>query len=238
MKFYKLVVLAIAALVLNACATTQATTLENTEPKAAEIAPQAASEMTDLPVIVDSPTPKNKHPQIKLKRLFMTVQPYEMTYDLSNQILNPIKVRTTYDRHSKVLCTLDNLMEIKVEAHIETGSGPETSWFRTQACGTEGWITSESIEGEPLPSAEAATAPTGESMGTFTASSHQWGVFDPPSNVRVVPYGDVLCTVEEKQLIDVSGYVSIEQADGSSDIWRKTNACGSDGWIHGSQLQS
>lgn len=53
-------------------------------------------------------------------------------------------------------------------------------------------------------------------------------VFDPPSNVRTKPDGNrVLCTVEAKKTIKVSG----------TGEWLKTDACGKQGYIHRRQLR-
>lgn len=53
-------------------------------------------------------------------------------------------------------------------------------------------------------------------------------VFDPPSNVRTKPDGNkVLCTVEAKRTIKVSG----------TGEWLKTDACGKQGYIHRKQLR-
>jgi hypothetical protein len=54
-------------------------------------------------------------------------------------------------------------------------------------------------------------------------------VFDPPSNVRSSPDGSVLCSVEQISIIRVY----VEPRDG----WYSTRACGSNGWIHESQIR-
>ena len=53
-------------------------------------------------------------------------------------------------------------------------------------------------------------------------------VFDPPSNVRVSPNGEILCSVKERTSIRILG------AEGS---WYKTDVCGSPGFIQAGQLQ-
>ncbi len=53
-------------------------------------------------------------------------------------------------------------------------------------------------------------------------------VFDPPSNVRVSPNGDVLCVVRSRQNIDLYG---------SKGDWYYTDVCGSMGLINSSQLR-
>ena len=53
-------------------------------------------------------------------------------------------------------------------------------------------------------------------------------VFAPPSNIRDVPNGDILCTIEETGNLSVFG---------STGSWYYTNACGSFGVIHSSQIR-
>ena len=53
-------------------------------------------------------------------------------------------------------------------------------------------------------------------------------VFDPPSNVRVSPNGEILCSVKEKTTISIYG---------SSGSWYKTDVCGSMGFIQAQQLK-
>lgn len=56
-------------------------------------------------------------------------------------------------------------------------------------------------------------------------------VFDPPSNVRNRPNGELLCTVREFQAIQIYGGVT-----GGGD-WYRTNVCGTSGVIHKSQVR-
>lgn len=53
-------------------------------------------------------------------------------------------------------------------------------------------------------------------------------VFDPPSNVRVSPNGNLLCVVKSPQTIDLYG---------RNGEWYYTDVCGSMGVIHSSQLR-
>lgn len=53
-------------------------------------------------------------------------------------------------------------------------------------------------------------------------------VFDPPSNVRVSPNGNLLCVVRSPQTIDLYG---------KTGGWYYTDVCGSMGVIHSSQLR-
>lgn len=108
-----------------------------------------------------------------------------------------------------------------------------------QTAGHTAVVASTPVSQAPAPASRPAVASrqTDASIDGFIPSSHEWFVYDPPSNVRTVPAGDILCTIQDKRFIYVSGYISVGKEDGGSDIWRKTNACGSEGWIHGSQLQ-
>lgn len=53
-------------------------------------------------------------------------------------------------------------------------------------------------------------------------------VFDPPSNVRVAPNGQVLCVVRSPQTINLYG---------TNGEWYYTDICGDMGLIHSSQLR-
>lgn len=53
-------------------------------------------------------------------------------------------------------------------------------------------------------------------------------VFDPPSNVRKSPNGDILCSVRERGAINIYG---------SADSWYYTDVCGTMGMIHSSQIR-
>lgn len=58
--------------------------------------------------------------------------------------------------------------------------------------------------------------------------SRQALVFDPPSNVRASPNGDILCSVNDRRDINIYG------SDGGG--WYYTDACGQIGVIHHSQI--
>lgn len=53
-------------------------------------------------------------------------------------------------------------------------------------------------------------------------------VFDPPSNVRESPNGDILCSVQRTSTINIYG---------STGEWYYTDVCGSMGVIHSSQIR-
>ena len=52
-------------------------------------------------------------------------------------------------------------------------------------------------------------------------------VFDPPSNVRKSPNGEILCSVRERTTINIYG---------STGAWYYTDICGKTGVIHSSQI--
>ena len=58
----------------------------------------------------------------------------------------------------------------------------------------------------------------------------QWLVYDPPSNVRSSPNGEVLCVIRDRRTIWTYG----DPRNG----WYRTPACdGADGWINESQIR-
>ncbi len=72
---------------------------------------------------------------------------------------------------------------------------------------------------------QTATAPTPNPDALYPGVAV---VFDPPSNVRTSPGGAFLCTVNNQRTIPVG------QAQGE---WYPTSACGSQGFIHRSQVR-
>ena len=64
-------------------------------------------------------------------------------------------------------------------------------------------------------------------------------IIDPPSNIRNVPNGRVICQVEQRKVIQVFSW-SLMTGEGSpSNNWYSTNACGekNTGWVHNSQIK-
>jgi len=53
-------------------------------------------------------------------------------------------------------------------------------------------------------------------------------VFDPPSNVRTRPNGQIICSVREQATINIYG---------SENGWYRTDVCGTLGFIHKSQIR-
>lgn len=56
-------------------------------------------------------------------------------------------------------------------------------------------------------------------------------VFNPPSNVRIRPNGEILCNVREFQAIQLQVEMTSERE------WYPTNVCGRPGFIHKSQVR-
>jgi serine/threonine protein kinase, bacterial len=101
------------------------------------------------------------------------------------------------------------------------------------ACANQTWITyPDKQENRPQSAATQAMIEKvciTEANSTRAASSGSNAtVFDPPSNVRVVPNGEILCTIRESRTI---------QTYGISGSWYKTDACGKVGFIHADQLR-
>ncbi|MDJ0598407.1 MAG: hypothetical protein QNJ37_06160 [Crocosphaera sp.] len=72
----------------------------------------------------------------------------------------------------------------------------------------------------PTPSPSILSSPETSTVGVAI-------VFDPPSNVRKTPNGDILCSVRERTKINIYS---------SHGNWQKTDICGSIGFIHSSQI--
>jgi serine/threonine protein kinase, bacterial len=101
------------------------------------------------------------------------------------------------------------------------------------SCANQTWTTyPDNRENRPQSAATQAMIEEvciAEANSTRTASSGSNAtVFDPPSNVRVVPNGEILCTIRENRTI---------QTYGISGSWYKTDACGKVGFIHADQLR-
>lgn len=65
-------------------------------------------------------------------------------------------------------------------------------------------------------------------MGNTSTTTNTAFVFAPPSNVRTYPNGPILCTIRSRRTINLYG---------NQGNWFYTDACGSMGMIHNSQLQ-
>jgi serine/threonine-protein kinase len=68
----------------------------------------------------------------------------------------------------------------------------------------------------------------GKSSRVVVAQSSEVFVYDPPSNVRKTPNGQIICSVKTPTTIKTYGY---------TNGWYQTNFCGSDGYIHESQVR-
>jgi serine/threonine-protein kinase len=85
-----------------------------------------------------------------------------------------------------------------------------------------------SIPGIYNPNQTTSNPELGARTPPATSSSGSAMVFDPPSNIRVSPNGDILCSVTSK------GVIPIQRKYGE---WYETNYCGEPGFIHQSQIR-
>ena len=70
--------------------------------------------------------------------------------------------------------------------------------------------------------------PVSQSSTAIAQSPSQAVIFDPPSNVRRTPNGQIICSIKAVTSIYVYGY---------TNGWYGTSVCGSDGYIHESQIR-
>lgn len=70
--------------------------------------------------------------------------------------------------------------------------------------------------------------PQNSPRSTVFAQTTRAVVFEPPSNVRVTPNGQILCSV--KSVTSINTY-------GSRNGWYLTDVCGRNGYIHHSQIR-
>jgi serine/threonine-protein kinase len=115
----------------------------------------------------------------------------------------PSYVRTAPTPTGSILCPVRSVRTINI---YESTDG----WYKTDVCGSPGYIYQSQITFNATSSKQVAT------------------VFDPPSNVRTNPNGDILCSVRSVKTIDVYR---------SKDGWYQTDVCGSMGYIHSSQIR-
>jgi serine/threonine protein kinase, bacterial len=53
-------------------------------------------------------------------------------------------------------------------------------------------------------------------------------IFDPPSNIRVTPNGEILCSIKEKTTVIIKA---------TNGDWHNIDICGASGWIKADQLK-
>jgi hypothetical protein len=76
----------------------------------------------------------------------------------------------------------------------------------------------------------AFNSQSNQSQPSQRTRDETWIVYDPPSNVRYSPNGEVLCTIPDKRTVQIRG--------NAVNGWYPTPACeGADGWIHESQIK-
>ena len=101
-------------------------------------------------------------------------------------------------------------------------------------CAGEGSWHSDGLEHKPQSQATRnmlSIVCTGRHAdGTYQEEGYGYSlVFDPPSNIRATPSGQVICSISEMSVISVYA----EPKNG----WYLTQACGGVGWIHKSQIR-
>ena len=84
------------------------------------------------------------------------------------------------------------------------------------------------IPGIYNPNQTTSNPEPGSQTAPATSSSGSALVFDPPSNIRVSPNGDIICSVTSR------GEIPIQRKYGE---WYQTNYCGEPGFIHQSQIR-
>ncbi len=138
--------------------------------------------------------------------------------DSQNQVQNqnlavvfdpPSNVRES--PNGRILCSVKNQATISI--YESNGD-----WHQTDVCGATGVIHISQIRWQN--SQPTAIAPQLSEIGVAL-------VFDPPSNVRDSPNGNILCAVEAETHINIFN---------SSGEWFETDFCGTMGVIHSSQL--
>lgn len=107
------------------------------------------------------------------------------------------------------------------------------------SCRNRSWfVNGESTEYTPQSQATRNLLSTACRINSQARQSNQsqqnqqsiWIVYDPPSNVRTTPNGEILCTIRDQRRIWTYG----EPVNG----WYKTPACdGEFGWINESQIR-
>ena len=111
------------------------------------------------------------------------------------------------------------LGEEQIDAEVHCGQG---KWYVDEQSYTPQSQATETMVSLVCSARHVTDAARGEDMAFML-------VFDPPSNVRSSPEGSVLCSIDEMRIIRV--YVE------SRNGWYSTQACGSNGWIHESQIR-
>jgi len=128
--------------------------------------------------------------------------------DIATVFAPPSNIRATPD--GKIICSVKTVKPISVYDY-------SNGWYKTDVCGRTGYIHKSQLHFEQ---AEKKT-PSG------TSSAGAAVVFDPPSNVRATPNGEILCSIRTVKTINVYG---------SKNGWYETDACGKTGYINKSQL--
>jgi hypothetical protein len=89
-------------------------------------------------------------------------------------------------------------------------------------------------ERKALEAKKKEATPTPTPGGSNESSSRTATVTDPPTNVRLSPNGAILCVIRQRMTINILGSTGVRDNNGT---WYYTDACGSNGVIHSSQIR-
>ncbi|AFY37066.1 serine/threonine protein kinase [[Leptolyngbya] sp. PCC 7376] len=164
---------------------------------------------SDSEPTMKEPTVGQKTPLAPEESPVVIVPKVRQSRELAVVFEPPSNVRVS--PNGTILCAINNQATI----NIYDASG---DWYETDACGAMGVIHISQIKWQDAQA--AAIAPQLSETGVAL-------VFDPPSNIRESPKGNILCAVEAVTHINIFN---------SSGEWFETDFCGVMGVIHSSQL--
>lgn len=166
---------------------------------------------------------------------------YEPTNDTASQPISIARTATVFDPPSNVRespngviqCSVTKRTTIKILSSVGVYHNSGV-WYYTDACGKKGVIHSSQVRGILNSSQQSRplrqTQTNSENPDLYQVAS----VFDPPSNVRDAPNGDILCSVTKRTAIRILGSTGARDNNG---VWYYTNICGRVGVIHSTQIR-
>jgi hypothetical protein len=165
---------------------------------------------------------------------------YKPTTEPTPQPISIARTATVFDPPSNVRespngaiqCSVTKRVTIKIlgSASVYHNNG----WYYTDVCGKRGVIHSSQVGGildspqQSRPSRQ--TQINSENQDSYRMAS----VFDPPSNVRDKPNGDIQCSVTNRTAIRILGSTG---GQGNHGVWYYTDICGRVGVIHSTQIR-
>ncbi|MBE9012921.1 protein kinase [Pseudanabaenaceae cyanobacterium LEGE 13415] len=199
-----------------------------TSPKPSPVAPSPVASPKETPV--SKPSPVTQEPA---KPADPPAKPVEPPIDAACRF----QTGTTLRAQTLTLdtCSIDasnpSLIQFvyyldrdRVQAQTDCASGTWTSLPENQVNRPQSSATEKMLERICGAKSSQDSKPSDDSISKAGVAT----VFKPPSNVRVSPNGDILCSIREQR--DINVY------DLKGD-WYTTDACGTPGVIHRSQLK-